>query len=647
MTARASTSTAAPTALQQALAEEVERIKALLQAHQTGATPETESVLPEASAPSDGGPLDGLVEVFGLTDFERDLLMLCAAVELDATAADAVSHILVTPDPRPTLGLALACLPKAHWDALVPEAPLRSWQLITVSGGDTLVGQRATIDERILQHILGLPGLDRRLNGVVTSMAPDAKLYPSHRQLSTNLAEWLTTNNQPTLVTLGGGDESARRSVAAAALHDAGASAMLVIAAGLPGPGPALHDTARLIDREWILSRRLPVLTGIDANSHVVAALLEMISTPVVITSGTTSDALDAAASRSRRHEELSAPTPTEQRELWHTVIDGTYNDEMASAIEDVSHRHRLSANTITAIGRELNDTTSQADVTSSLISLSRERSRSRLDTLAQRVTSQAGWDDIVLPQGHLALLRDIARHVKHRTTVYERWGFGDLTSRGLGVTALFAGESGTGKTLAAEIIANELELDLYRVDLAATVSKYIGETEKNLARLFDAAERSGAVLLFDEADALFGKRTEVRDSHDRYANLEVAYLLQRMETYRGLAILTTNLRSNLDRAFVRRVRFIVQFPFPNETQRAEIWRRTFPPQTPLENVDPHVLAKLTIPGGSIWSIALAAAFSAAEAQTPVTTELVLHAARTEYAKTDRALTSVESGGLE
>ena len=216
-------------------------------------------------------------------------------------------------------------------------------------------------------------------------------------------------------------------------------------------------------------------------------------------------------------------------------------------------------------------------DAAPELRRLCRERARVPLDGLAERIDPVASWDDLVLPDGHQRLLHEIVLHVRHRTQVYERWGFAERTSRGLGVTALFAGESGTGKTLAAEVLARELELDLYRIDLAATVSKYIGETEKNLRRVFDAAEASGAVLLFDEADALFGKRGEVKDGHDRYANLEVAYLLQRMESYRGLAILTTNLRSNVDRAFLRRLRFVVQFPFPDAQHRAEIWRRTLP----------------------------------------------------------------------
>jgi SpoVK/Ycf46/Vps4 family AAA+-type ATPase len=214
-----------------------------------------------------------------------------------------------------------------------------------------------------------------------------------------------------------------------------------------------------------------------------------------------------------------------------------------------------------------------------------------------------------------------------------------------LGISVLFAGGSGTGKTMAAEVLANELRLDLYRIDLSSVVSKYIGETEKNLRRVFDAAEEGGAILLFDEADALFGKRSEVRDSHDRYANIEVSYLLQRMEAYRGLAILTTNLKEALDPAFLRRLRFVVQFPFPGVAQRAEIWRRVFPSGTPTEGIDPVKLARLNVAGGNIRNIALNAAFLAAEAGEPVRMPHLLRTARSEYAKLEKPLTESEIGG--
>ena len=198
---------------------------------------------------------------------------------------------------------------------------------------------------------------------------------------------------------------------------------------------------------------------------------------------------------------------------------------------------------------------------------------------------------------------------------------------------------------MSAEVLARALELDLYRIDLSAVVSKYIGETEKNLRRIFDAADSGGVILLFDEADALFGKRSEVKDSHDRYANIEVSYLLQRMESYRGLAILTTNMRSALDVAFLRRIRFIVQFPFPDAGQRAEIWRKVFPRDTPTHDLNVERLAQLSVAGGSIRNVALNAAFLAADSNQPVQMSHVLSAARSEYAKLEKALTDAEVAG--
>jgi SpoVK/Ycf46/Vps4 family AAA+-type ATPase len=274
-----------------------------------------------------------------------------------------------------------------------------------------------------------------------------------------------------------------------------------------------------------------------------------------------------------------------------------------------------------------------------------RLQARPRLDDLAQRIEPAATWDDLVLPAAQKEILRQIAAHVAQRGTVYERWGFAARGRRGLGISALFAGPSGTGKTMAAEVLAGELALDLYRIDLSQVVSKYIGETEKNLARVFDAAEEGGAVLLFDEADALFGKRSEVRDSHDRYANIEVSYLLQRMEAYRGLAILTTNLKTALDPSFLRRIRFVVQFPFPDAPLRAEIWRRAFPAATPTQGLDAERLARLSVAGGNIRNIALNAAFLAAAAGEPVRMEHLLRAARGEYAKLERPLTDAEVAG--
>jgi SpoVK/Ycf46/Vps4 family AAA+-type ATPase len=273
-------------------------------------------------------------------------------------------------------------------------------------------------------------------------------------------------------------------------------------------------------------------------------------------------------------------------------------------------------------------------------------RARPSLDAVAQRVESAAGWDDLVLPPAALAVLHQVLASVAHRLTVYEDWGLGRVGgNRGLGTSVLFTGPSGTGKTFAAEVLAHELRLDLYRVDLSQVVSKYIGETEKNLRRVFDAADQGGVVLLFDEADALFGKRSEVRDSHDRYANIEVSYLLQRMETYRGLAILTTNMRDAIDQAFLRRIRFTVTFPFPDPELRGEIWRRVFPAATPTADLRLGALARLNVTGGNIRNIAINAAFLAAAAGEPVSMLHLAQAARSEYAKLDKPLTAAEIGG--
>jgi SpoVK/Ycf46/Vps4 family AAA+-type ATPase len=226
-----------------------------------------------------------------------------------------------------------------------------------------------------------------------------------------------------------------------------------------------------------------------------------------------------------------------------------------------------------------------------------------------------------------------LVSQVRGRATVLRHWGFGERITRGNGVTALFAGQSGTGKSLAAEIIAHELDLTLYRVDLSGVVSKYIGETERNLRRVFDAADQGGVLLLFDEADALFGKRSEVKDSHDRYANIEVNYLLQRMEDYAGIAILTTNQRHAIDQAFMRRLRFVVNFPFPSQAERKALWQKVFPQRTPIQDLDVERLSTLAASGGMIRNIALNAAYTAAGNDTEVTTELVLHLALLEFVK--------------
>ena len=305
-----------------------------------------------------------------------------------------------------------------------------------------------------------------------------------------------------------------------------------------------------------------------------------------------------------------------------------------------------LSPTAIASVGRRLRDEAEEnrdPDARGqALWRACKTESSAAISHLAETVVPAAGWDDLVLPSAQMALLRALAAQARHRDKVHEQWGFADKGARGLGAAALFAGPSGTGKTLAAEVIAGSLDLPLWRVDLSRMLSKWIGETEKNLASVFEAADPGGAVLLFDEADALFGKRGEVRDSHDRFANLEVSYLLQRMESYRGLAILTTNNEDALDRAFLRRLRAIVQFPFPDAKLREDIWRRAFPARTPMRELRFDKLARLQLSGGAIRNMALTAAFLAAEANDVVSMRRLWEAAQIECAKIKHPLSPAE-----
>ena len=263
-------------------------------------------------------------------------------------------------------------------------------------------------------------------------------------------------------------------------------------------------------------------------------------------------------------------------------------------------------------------------------------------DSVDQIITPKARWDDLVLPLEQTRLLHQISEQVRQSQTVYMDWGFAARMNRGLGITALFAGESGTGKTMAAEALAQDLQLNLHRIDLSAVLSKYIGETEKNLSRLFDVADQGGSILFFDEADALFGRRSEVKDSHDRYASVDSGYLLQRMEAHRGLAILATSSKSNLDQAFLRRLRFIIDFPPPEAHDRAAIWQKVFPSQAPTDRLDFGRLATFGLTGGDIHRVALNAAFLAAQDHSKISMTIVLAAIRTELRKLDRSVNEAD-----
>jgi hypothetical protein len=590
--------------------------------------------------------LNALCATFGLSEFERRIVLLCAGVELDGTFAERCSAVPGSGgNPWPSFGLALAAFPNPHWDALGPRAPLRHWRLIDIVGNGALVSNRLQIDEGVLFFLTGVQQLDERLLSLVEPIADVGEIANSQLDALDQLeAAWKSAFLKKTplpALQLCGTDFGSKRALAAGLANRLTINIFRISAARLPVNLAELETLHRLWEREAIL-RNAALLLECDRlkttdAQHEIAIdhWIELTRTPLLVSVSEPRCEIE----RPMRTLEVRQPTSREQRSVWQQAI-GESAYVLNGHLDRIVSQFNFSTNTIRATVSAL-DEKSEAN----LWEACRLRARPRLQDLAQQVSSKATWADLVLPVPQLQTLQTISTQVRQRARVYDDWGFAEKSDRGLGLSALFAGPSGTGKTLAAEILANELQLDLFRIDLSAVVSKYIGETEKNLRRVFDAAEEGGAVLLFDEADALFGKRSEVKDSHDRYANVEISYLLQRMEAYRGLAILTTNMKEALDPAFLRRLRFVVQFPFPDRAQRAEIWRRIFSQKTPTDQLDLDVLSRLSISGGNIRSIALNAAFAAADNDEPVRMPHLLRAARLEYEKLEKPLTEAEMGG--
>ncbi|WP_095756965.1 ATP-binding protein [Streptomyces xinghaiensis] len=607
---------------------------------------------PERSASGGPATLDALVACFGLSSFERDVLLLAAAAELEPTTASRCAAASGDPErPYPTFSLALAALTEPHWSALTPVAPLRRWRLVELDDETRLTTSRLRTDERILHFLLGSPYLDARLHGLLRRVPLPAGLPPSYetaaRRIATGWAE--SGPGVPPRVELVGGDRHTREEIAASAARRSGLGLYAMAAEDVPS-GPAERDRlSRLWQREAILLPAALLLESGELDREQAAAADAFIAgaaVPLVVAS---TDA--RPATHATRGERITVPElgDEEQLRLWTEAfsgVPGVGEEQLRELVAQFSLPPHVVRSAAATVRRGLAGGEAAVSGAQGLAwAAGLTEARMGLDELGRRIEPEAGWEDLVLHERQLRILREIVAHVRQRGTVHQEWGFARTLRRGLGVTALFAGGSGTGKTLAAEVMAKELGLDLFVIDLSQVVSKYIGETEKNLRKVFDAAERGGALLLFDEADALFGKRSEVKDSHDRYANLEVSYLLMRMEAYRGLAILTTNMKKALDTAFMRRIRFVVDFPFPGEAERAEIWRRVLPAQAPVKDIEPERLAQLTVAGGSIRNIALAGAFLAAEEGESLRMRHMLAAARTEYLKLERSLTPSEVRG--
>ena len=603
-----------------------------------------------------------LVALCGLSPFEGRVLLLCAAMELDtqipalcARAHDDMNR------PYPTFALALALFDNPDWGALSPTGALRFWRLIdpVSNAAQPILTSPLKIDERVINYLRGMAQLDDRLLPYYFTMP-----IPSGEALSASqhtiieraqgLLDHIASDPLAPILQLVGADQGSQQLVAARIAAERGLMPLRLPLQYLPAHPKEIEDVIRLWQRESLL---MPLALYIDMHApelpaHAAYALHRLAArfTDVIFVAAREPFDLSGVSGRLIRMIEVSRPQTVEQHAAWQADLAASWNAPDEKALETLSGQLATQFDFNLPTIRQLAQTTDATDpdaypgqLWQACVSY---HSAHHLDALAQRIYPKATLDDLVLADEAQATLQHIVDQMQQRWRIYHEWGFERRMSRGMSISVLFSGESGTGKTMAAEALASALDLPLYRIDLSSVVNKYIGETEKNLRRIFDAADEMGVILFFDEADALFGKRGEVKDSHDRYANIEINYLLQRMEAYRGVAILATNMKSAIDPAFTRRLRFIIKFPFPAFPERQRLWKRVFPDDVPLGAIDYERLAQFNLAGGSIQSIALNASFLAAARGQIVDMSILLEAVRLEYAKTERLINSAEFGSM-
>jgi SpoVK/Ycf46/Vps4 family AAA+-type ATPase len=620
-----------------------------------------------------GSRLAWLQREYRLSAFDLDLLVIALAPELDLRYERIYAYLQddVT-RRRPSIDMALNLLCTTATEKLVrrshfaPEAPLAGQHLLHLIPDDDktlppLLAHYLRVDDQIVNLLLGQETLDPRLAPFCQIVGPgdgrDRSPLPSQvKQGLTALVQASWTQHTPLRLYLQGPRGNNKRSTVRAVAAELDLPLLEVDLAHSLTADPSFEWLPRLVFREARLRRALLFLDNLDAllaeqqrSGWQRLATVMGEDSGVTLLAGTTPWPGAERTPIGAMTIPFDLPGYAERRLYWQEQLASAGVVLPSGELETLTARFRLTPTQIAeavASGMKLakwrtattarNGVPIGAEVSlSDLFAAARAQTSHDLATLVQKIEPVYTWDDIVLPQDAIAQLHEICRRVEQQQRVLNEWGFGKKLSRGKGINALFAGASGTGKTMAAEIIANALGLELYKIDLSSVVSKYIGETEKNLERIFTAAAHANAILFFDEADALFGKRSEVRDAHDRYANIEISYLLQRMEEYEGVVILATNLRSNLDSAFVRRMAFIVQFPQPDEADRLRIWQTVWPEATPLAaNLDLAFMAQqFKLSGGNIKNIALAAAFFAADDGQIVANHHLIWAARRELQK--------------
>ncbi|MGD8584116.1 MAG: ATP-binding protein [Chloroflexota bacterium] len=609
--------------------------------------------------------LNELVANFALSPLEVDVLLIALAPEVDPRYERIFAYLQddVT-KKRPSVDLVLNLLTDSFEEKLDrrrllrDQAPLiESRLLVRFSDGGgrepALLSHFLRPAANVAEHLLGNPGLDEQLVGAAHLSWPEQPCPWLAQEQSERLGAVIESMEpaEPGLIfAFRGGYGVGKR---AAAEHVAMILERPLISLNLAALGESevgLVEGLRLALRDGRLLSAVVYLDhwdGVLTDNSPPDRLFDLLADypGMIITAG---EEMWQPAGRDRERRVMPVAfdgTNYHQRlRIWQLALaEDEIAAEKETGLAQLANQFLFTPGQIedvVATARDLARWNGEPLCLQDLFAASRAHSNQKLVALATKIVPRYRWDDIVLPSDTLAQLREMVNTVRQRPQVYEKWGFGRKLALGKGLSALFAGESGTGKTMAADIMAGELGQDLYKIDLSMLVSKYIGETEKNLNRVFTEAETSNAILFFDEADAIFGKRSEVKDSHDRYANIEISYLLQRMEAYDGVVILASNLRGNLDEAFTRRLHFIVEFPFPEAADREIIWRVNFPPETPIaKDVDFRLLARrFRLAGGNIRNIIMAAAFLAAEQGDEVSMVQLLHATRREFQKIGRLI---------
>jgi ATP-dependent 26S proteasome regulatory subunit len=625
-------------------------------------------------------PLPVLARFFRLTPFETQIVLLCLAPELDRKYEKLYGYLqddVTRKRPCAWLALDLFCGAQAEQIAMRPvfdsQAPLIKYQLLRMTdnqpeGSEHLFARSLKLDDRIVNFALGVRTMDARLESSArlvsrqaNNRAPEVSEELRSRTLSlirTHFGE-SEPDGRNLIFYLRGPAGSDRQALAETISHNLGLDLIVADVEKMMG-SPSFDETVWLLGREALLQPAALCLEHLDcliAEPDKHRTSLNALTEAIGAFSRLTFLLGDQDwRPRGLIGEEIFITLEFPQVEdrtggrLWESQLDGRYQFAEDVDFDALAGKFRLQPGKIRdalmsaeALARWRSPEAAEISM-DDLHAACRAQATPKLGALARKIIPSYDWDDIVLPEDQLAQLREMRQQAVCRSVVYGQWGFDRKLSRGKGLNALFSGPPGTGKTMAAEVIARDLRLDLYQIDLSQVVSKYIGETEKNLHQIFREAQSSNAILFFDEADALFGKRSEVKDAHDRYANIEVGYLLQKMEEYEGVAILATNLRQHLDEAFVRRMQFIVEFPFPDEEHRRRIWEVIFPREAPLgEDVDFGFLAReVKLAGGNIKNIGLASAFYAAGDGRVIRMSHLIRAARREFQKLGRTWDEAE-----